>query len=291
MIKDLLFYSPGIQLYRSSWGAGRGGLPGAWQSDERSRVSFPETPLRFGPRERADIVGPGGAIALGAEHEHGVRRARPSAGRSVWIGMAPDVFGEVCGAGFCRQMARRAGRVSLGSDARAALAVQTLARCADSGTLDAIGAEALMYELVERVCGERWASRGPARDHAPANQLDAVMHAVSLLQDCDGELSLTEIGREVRMSPHHFCRVFKRSTGMTVQGFRRRARLLRAADRVLEGRAPLAVVAHECGFSDQAHMTRAFTSSFGVPPARLARAAPRIHQMRRILQDTVAGGS
>jgi len=53
-------------------------------------------------------------------------------------------------------------------------------------------------------------------------------------------------------------------------------RLEFARDRMRRER-PLAEIAHEAGFADQAHFTRVFASGFGLTPARYRalRAAPR----------------
>ncbi len=290
MRKELLFESRGARLMRSSWRAGGDELPLAWQSEDRPRVSFPGSPLLFGGRGRPELASPGDAVVLDGGLEHGVRRPVAGAGYSVWICVDPEVFDGLCGGTARTRLRTRAGgRLVLTPDVRPALAIGEIARGSDAGVLDRVEAEALLYSVVEKVCGGA-RDPGPGRGARGAHT-DAVVHAISMLVDDADAPTLGDIGAAVGMSPHHFCRVFKRSTGMTVQGFRRRARLLRAAGRVLEGDAPLAAIADACGFSDQPHMTRAFKDAFGVPPARLARGTPRLVQMRKILQDTVARGS
>jgi AraC-like DNA-binding protein len=52
----------------------------------------------------------------------------------------------------------------------------------------------------------------------------------------------------------------------------RRARLLEAARRADEGDVvDWAELALDLGYADQAHLTRDFTATIGVPPARYAR--------------------
>jgi AraC-like DNA-binding protein len=55
----------------------------------------------------------------------------------------------------------------------------------------------------------------------------------------------------------------------------RRARLLEAARRADAGDVvDWAALALGLGYADQAHLTRDFTATLGVPPARYARGAP-----------------
>ncbi|MNC94304.1 Helix-turn-helix domain protein [compost metagenome] len=44
---------------------------------------------------------------------------------------------------------------------------------------------------------------------------------------------------------------------------------------MLAGGSPVSVVASDCGFADQSHLTRVFRRALGVPPAYYARAGDR----------------
>jgi transcriptional regulator GlxA family with amidase domain len=66
--------------------------------------------------------------------------------------------------------------------------------------------------------------------------------------------------------PVHFSREFHRFVGMTSNAFRRRARVRRASDLLLSTDRLLAHIAHDCGFSDQSHLTRAFGAATGLTP-------------------------
>lgn len=87
-----------------------------------------------------------------------------------------------------------------------------------------------------------------------------------------GKLTLERLSAEVRLSPHHFSRLFKSSFGMTpheyVQGVR-----LDAAVRALcrEGERPISEIADACGFASQSHMTELMRRSLGVTPRVLRR--------------------
>ncbi len=75
--------------------------------------------------------------------------------------------------------------------------------------------------------------------------------------------------------PVHFSREFHRYMRMTPTAFRRRARVRRASELLLATDARLAIVAQECGFSDQSHLTREFGSTVGLPPASFRRTFAR----------------
>ncbi|MDX2087475.1 MAG: AraC family transcriptional regulator [Kofleriaceae bacterium] len=80
--------------------------------------------------------------------------------------------------------------------------------------------------------------------------------------------SLDELAAKTGYSVFHTCRVFQRTTGQTIHGFRRELRLRHALARMLDGDEPLAEVAAATGFASQSHMTNLFRARFGVTPAR-----------------------
>lgn len=70
----------------------------------------------------------------------------------------------------------------------------------------------------------------------------------------------------VRLSQYHFARAFRRSTGMSPQGYVARRRIERAQYLMLWTDATLSSIAFECGFSDQSHFGRAFVKAVGETP-------------------------
>jgi hypothetical protein len=71
-------------------------------------------------------------------------------------------------------------------------------------------------------------------------------------------------------SPRSVQRHFQRSMGMTAKRFEQIQRARQGVELVQRGRA-VAVVAHELGFSDQAHLTRALKAFMGRTPGAIAR--------------------
>src|SRR5271154_2050551 len=81
-------------------------------------------------------------------------------------------------------------------------------------------------------------------------------------------LTLLEIAEQCALSPSHFSRAFRRSTGLAPHRWLMRRRVDVAKAMVLEGAMPLAEIALACCFSDQSHFTRVFSSITGMPPGR-----------------------
>ena len=79
-------------------------------------------------------------------------------------------------------------------------------------------------------------------------------------------LSIEDLAGAAGLSPIHFARQFKRTTGISPHQFLMEARVVRARD-LLASRLSIAEIAYRCGFSHQEHMTRLFGRQLGVTPA------------------------
>jgi AraC-like DNA-binding protein len=84
----------------------------------------------------------------------------------------------------------------------------------------------------------------------------------------DRPIRLSELAELAGLSSSHFTRTFKNSVGSTPLSFIRHRRIERAKTLLAETSTCLAQVAQDCGFSDQAHFTRAFHALVGLPPSR-----------------------
>ena len=80
------------------------------------------------------------------------------------------------------------------------------------------------------------------------------------------ELSLSNLAAVVQMSPFHFARLFKQSTGLAPHQFVIRCRVERAKELLLQGKLGIADIAVEVGFANQSHLTRHFKRIVGVTP-------------------------
>lgn len=87
-------------------------------------------------------------------------------------------------------------------------------------------------------------------------------------------LGLSELAAHAELSPYHFLRAFKQSTGETPASFVLRRRLERGRIALSTSSGPIKDVAHALGFRSPAHFTQRFKEKMGVAPGRL-RAALR----------------
>ncbi len=83
-------------------------------------------------------------------------------------------------------------------------------------------------------------------------------------------MSLSDMAAAVALSPIHFARQFKKSTGQSPYQYLLGARI-EAAKRLLRSDLAIAEIAFRCGFSHQEHLTRIFGRMVGVTPAAYRR--------------------
>lgn len=79
-------------------------------------------------------------------------------------------------------------------------------------------------------------------------------------------IRLSELAEIAALSPEHLSRSFHKITGMTVKQYILETRLTSAERKLTETSNSLGEIAAACGFSDQAHLSRAFRAKFGIPP-------------------------
>jgi len=83
--------------------------------------------------------------------------------------------------------------------------------------------------------------------------------------------TLGDMASAVGLSPFHFARALKATTGMTPRALVTQRRVARARSLLLGGDLPLAEVALVCGFADQAHFTHVFGRETGSTPGAWRR--------------------
>jgi AraC-like DNA-binding protein len=139
-------------------------------------------------------------------------------------------------------------------------------RAAFEAPLESVGADALVVALTEGLLG----TEGGAGRPAPSRRVDAAA-VERARQYLDAERTRVVRSAELEaitgLTRYELARQFRLLLGTSPHRYllMRRLDLARAA--MGRGR-PLAEVAAETGFADQAHFTRAFKSAFGLPPAR-----------------------
>ncbi len=79
-------------------------------------------------------------------------------------------------------------------------------------------------------------------------------------------LCLRDIAAEINMTACTFARYFRRTTGTTPYAYVLDRRLERASDLLRETLVPTKQIAGQCGFCDQAHLTRQFSRRYHTTP-------------------------
>jgi AraC-like DNA-binding protein len=159
-------------------------------------------------------------------------------------------------------------------DARLAARLAAAIEAAFDHAPDPLAADALALRLAEALC-----DADPACGAAPV-RMDrrAVARARAFLDaETARVVSSSELEATTGLTRYELARQFRAALGTSPYRYSLMRRLDRAAALLWRGE-PLADVALDTGFADQAHLTRMFKAAHGVPPARLralgARAAP-----------------
>ncbi len=98
-----------------------------------------------------------------------------------------------------------------------------------------------------------------------------VRRAIVAVEGAGGDIDVGSLSARVAASPRQLTRLFRDCMGMGPKRFGRIVRAQAALRRLVQGETPLADLAADLGYADQAHLTRELRQLFGVAPARLAR--------------------
>ena len=82
----------------------------------------------------------------------------------------------------------------------------------------------------------------------------------------DQELPVTAMATVAQLSPSHFSRLFKRSTGLSPHQYLLRQRIERARKLLADPGRRISEVSYELGFPSQSHFTTVFRTLVGVTP-------------------------
>lgn len=98
----------------------------------------------------------------------------------------------------------------------------------------------------------------------PIGKLRRLEHHVA--ENMEEELSLDTLAALVDLSPYHFSRVFKQTTGMTPLQYVTRERIARAQQLIRETSRSLIEIAMEVGYTSPSHFAQVFRRQVGVTP-------------------------
>lgn len=118
-----------------------------------------------------------------------------------------------------------------------------------------------------------------------------LQRVLALIEERLGDpMPVRELAAEVHMSPYHFARMFKQSTGQAPHVYITWQRMDRAKELLARTALPLSEVATRAGYRTQAHFTGVFHSRVGITPRayrlRCRRVAPRAAQ-RSLAEERV----
>jgi AraC family transcriptional regulator len=82
----------------------------------------------------------------------------------------------------------------------------------------------------------------------------------------DQNISLSELAALVYISPYHFARLFKKSTGMAPHQYVNKCRIEKARKLLAQQELSILEITHQVGFQSQSYFTTLFRRSLGVTP-------------------------
>ena len=134
--------------------------------------------------------------------------------------------------------------------------------------------EGLVLALLARLVRATGSAQPSTNAHGPvANRLDRAREFIDA--HFARALPLSEIAGVAGLHPSSLARAFKRRYEVTPWQYQRRRQIEWVKTEILRGDRPISVIAHEAGFSDHSHLTRAFRLAEGVVPSSLKRSENR----------------
>jgi AraC family transcriptional regulator len=145
---------------------------------------------------------------------------------------------------------------------------------ATGGGLTDIAASTLAHRLARHLL-VHYAGGQVARERGPARLDRATVDRVTELVDAElpGQLTLDRLAAVALLSPFHFARAFKATTGLAPHEFVTARRMHRATAMLLSTPTSVPDVAHAVGLSNVSHFRRLFRRQMGVSPGALRQQA------------------
>lgn len=133
----------------------------------------------------------------------------------------------------------------------------------------AVYAESLVGSIVAGLLDIPELGTEQAAGRLTQGQMNKLISRMNSLSDC--RLTVAEMAATVGLSESWFANVFKQTTGKTPLQWQLATRIDRAQKLLLESDLTVADIAAQLGFSDQAHLTKAFRQIAGETPVAWRR--------------------
>ncbi|GAB5349995.1 helix-turn-helix domain-containing protein [Alteriqipengyuania sp. 357] len=130
----------------------------------------------------------------------------------------------------------------------------------------------LLEEVAEAI-------RSPAESAKPRDEGEPgwIRRAYEMVMDeCPSIVTLDRLAVEADVHPVHLARTFRRKWGRTAGELIRERQFERACAMLAEGEMPIAEIALDLGFCDQAHFSRFFSRRAAMPPGRFRSRRPHV---------------
>jgi AraC family transcriptional regulator len=154
--------------------------------------------------------------------------------------------------------------------------------CMSQVALSDIEANHLAHLLVQRVLLVQHGT--DARRFEPAARLsdEAIRRAFDFIEtNLERTITLDDLASRAGLSPFHFARCFKNSTGLAPHQYVLARRIDLAKRRVVTSKTPVQEIGWSVGFENISHFRRQFASQIGIVPGDLRKAVFVPHRSAR----------
>lgn len=170
-----------------------------------------------------------------------------------------------------RRIRRLLGRAALVQDgAVRALAGQLLWELHHRDQASDLAIEGLVLALLARLVRATSQERTARGDEPVGARLERAREYIDA--HFARALQLADIADVAGLHPSSLARAFKRRYEMTPWQYQRHRQIEWVKAELVRGDRPISTIAHEAGFSDHSHLTRAFRMAEGVAPSALRNA-------------------
>ncbi|MBD2102405.1 helix-turn-helix domain-containing protein [Leptolyngbya sp. FACHB-261] len=132
-------------------------------------------------------------------------------------------------------------------------------------------ADSMIHTLVTHLLFRYSAQKSAASTYLGSLSQQQLNHVIDYIHgNLERKISLVELAGIVKLSPYHFARLFKQSTGLPPHQYQIKCRIDRAKD-LLKTNLALADIAQIVGFSSQGHLNYHFKRLVGITPKAFLR--------------------